>query len=69
MRAVIDGDRCTGHGRCYALAPSVFGCDDSGFGEVVLDGDLEGDDLRQAELAAANCPEGAVLLIGPTPPR
>ena len=68
MRVVIDPDLCTGHGRCYALAPSVFGCDDSGFGTVVLDGDLEGDDLRLAELVVANCPERAVLLVDTPPP-
>ena len=40
VRVVIDTDRCTGHGRCYSLAPTVFGCDDSGFGEVLGDGEV-----------------------------
>ena len=28
MRVVIDTERCTGHGRCYSLAPAVFTDDD-----------------------------------------
>jgi len=62
VRVVIDTDRCSGHGRCYSLAPSVFGCDDSGFGEVLGDGEVASGDVRAAESAAANCPERAVLL-------
>jgi ferredoxin len=69
MRVRIDDDLCTGHGRCYTLAPSVFDCDDSGFGQVRVDGDLDPDLAREAELAAANCPERAVLLIGEAPTR
>src|SRR3546814_10183679 len=36
MRIEIDGDRCSGHGRCYSLAPDVFDCDDEGYGRVLL---------------------------------
>jgi ferredoxin len=63
MRVRIDEDLCTGHGRCYTLAPAVFDCDDSGFGLVVGDGEVDPAEVRAAELAAANCPEGAVFLI------
>lgn len=63
MRVTIDTETCTGHGRCYALAPELFDCDDSGFGEVVVTGDLDPDQLRRAELVVANCPEQAVLLV------
>ena len=35
MRARIDNDKCTGHGRCYTLAPEVFGEDDEGYGTVL----------------------------------
>jgi ferredoxin len=68
MRVRIDEDLCTGHGRCYALAPAVFDCDDSGFGVVQIEGDLDPERAREAELAAANCPERAVILLdGPAP--
>ncbi|MEI7858578.1 MAG: ferredoxin [Acidimicrobiales bacterium] len=67
MRVVIDSELCTGHGRCYVLAPLAFGCDDSGFGAVTVSGELDADQLRMADLAVANCPERAVLLIGTEP--
>ena len=63
MRVEIDTERCTGHGRCYVLAPGVFGCDDRGFGEVLDDGHCDPDLVGEARRAAANCPEEAVLLI------
>jgi ferredoxin len=27
-RVSVDADRCTGHGRCYTLAPDVFDADE-----------------------------------------
>ena len=30
MRVHIDDERCEGHGRCYALAPTVFEPDEIG---------------------------------------
>ena len=30
MRLRIDAEMCTGHGRCYALAPEVFEPDEDG---------------------------------------
>ncbi len=63
MRVRIDEDKCTGHGRCYTLAPTIFGCDDRGFGEVDVSGDLDAAQQREAQLAAANCPEEAVELV------
>jgi ferredoxin len=62
MQVRIDLEKCTGHGRCYTLAPTVFGSDDSGFGNLLHEGDLDPSVEREAELAAANCPEGAVEL-------
>ncbi len=57
----VDADRCTGHGRCYTLAPEVFDADDVGHCVVVItqvSGDLE----AQAVTAEQNCPEGAITL-------
>jgi ferredoxin len=59
---VIDENLCTGHGRCYSLAPSVFEPDDRGQGLVIvaeLNPDLEG----EAEMAVANCPERAIRIV------
>ena len=37
MRVRIEAELCTGHGRCYSLAPDVFGSDDDGRGFVISD--------------------------------
>jgi len=63
MRVTIDGQACTGHGRCYALAPDVFDSDDRGLGVVLSVGaDIPPELERQARQAAANCPEQAIHL-------
>lgn len=64
MRVRIDEERCEGHGRCYALAPDLFEPDDIGNGRVVGDGAVAPEAEERARLAAANCPELAVLLDG-----
>lgn len=59
MKVRIDPDACTGHGRCYSLAPEVFEPDDYGHGKVILD--EVPDELRaKAELGVQNCPEHAI---------
>jgi len=65
VRVTIDAEACTGHGRCYMVAPSVFASDDSGFGVVVAEGPLDPVQLAEARSAVANCPERAVRLGEP----
>ena len=60
MKVRIDPDRCQGHGRCYDLAPRLFGEDDEGYGTVLGDGVVPPDAERDARLAVANCPEQAI---------
>ena len=60
-RVRFDEALCVGHGRCYVLAPEVFGEDDRGhclpqLEEVV--GELE----SKARIAEQNCPESAISL-------
>ncbi|MEV4461874.1 ferredoxin [Microbispora sp. NPDC004025] len=62
MKVTIDPQRCQGHGRCYDLAPELFGEDDEGYGRVLGDGIVPPDGERAARVAAANCPERAVVL-------
>ena len=60
-RVEIDTSTCTGHGRCYELAPRVFTDDDRGYGQVrsaLIDREL----LREASVAEENCPERAILI-------
>ena len=63
MKVHIDSDRCQGHGRCYDLAPELFGADDEGYGRVLGDGLVSPDHEQEARLAAANCPESAVTIV------
>lgn len=60
MKVRIDMDRCTGHGRCYMLAPAVFEADDRGYG-VVIAADVPPELEEQARKAVDNCPEQAVI--------
>lgn len=62
MRVTIDHDRCTGHGRCYVLAPELFVDDDEGYGQVLGDGAVAPAHVDAARKAVQSCPERAVLL-------
>ncbi len=62
MKVVIDGELCQGQGRCFSIAPSLFGFDDLGDGVVLGDGTLTPDTLDLARLAQANCPEHAIFI-------
>lgn len=63
MRLQINPEACQGHGRCYDLAPELFGDDDEGYGQVLGDGTVTPDREGDARLAVANCPERAIELI------
>jgi ferredoxin len=63
VRIVLDAQRCTGHGRCYSLAPELFDSDDEGH-SVVLAAEVPAGLEAQAQLAADNCPEGCIGLEG-----
>ena len=63
MKVQIDPVRCQGHGRCYDLAPGLFGADDEGYGKVLGDGSVAPDAEHDARLAALNCPERAIELL------
>jgi ferredoxin len=60
-RVSVDADLCTGHGRCYTLAPRVFEPDEVGHC-VVLTEDISGELEAQAAIGEQNCPEQAITL-------
>jgi ferredoxin len=62
MKVQIDSERCQGHGRCYDLAPGLFGDDDEGYGKVLGDGAVPPGQEHAARLAASNCPESAIMV-------
>lgn len=61
MRVRIDDSRCEGHGRCYALAPDLFAPDQFGNARARSTGEVSPELTNAALLAAANCPERAVI--------
>ncbi|MCW2919428.1 MAG: ferredoxin [Actinomycetia bacterium] len=63
MKVQIDSERCQGHGRCYDLAPDLFGEDNEGYGTVLGDGIVPPGEEHQAHLAASNCPERAIDVL------
>jgi len=57
----VDLAKCVGHGRCYELAPEVFGEDERGHCRVLLES-VPPRLVQDTLLAAANCPEDAIRL-------
>ena len=63
MKIRIESDACTGHGRCYSLAPALFEPDDDGAGQVI-DEEVPPEREADARRAVASCPERAVVIEG-----
>ena len=61
-RVSVDPDLCTGHGRCYTLAPDVFDADEVGH-SIVLVADVAGELEVHAATGEQNCPESAITLV------
>ena len=65
MKLTIDAAMCTGHGRCYTLAPDLLSYDDEGFpkekGTTIEVPAGQEDSAREA---ASSCPEGAITIDG-----
>jgi ferredoxin len=62
MRAIVDHERCNGHGRCFAVAPHLFDVDDDGY-SVVDELAISVDDEDDAREAAGACPSQAIQLV------
>jgi ferredoxin len=61
MHVRIDRSLCSGHGRCFTVAPEVFGYDDEGFS--VVEPETITPELETAALRGAGaCPEVAIAL-------
>lgn len=61
MKVGLDESLCVGHGRCYELAPDVFGEDEQGHCRLLVE-DLGEDLVAQAQRGADNCPERAIVV-------
>ena len=62
MRVSVDASSCTGHGRCYDVAPELFEDDEEGYSLVKGDGPVPPSQVEAARLAVRLCPERAVTL-------
>lgn len=64
MKIEIDAQLCSGHGRCFILAPEVYRLDDDGYNAdrgQIIDIPLGKEDA--ADLGLRNCPEAAIKAI------
>jgi ferredoxin len=65
VKLKVDADECTGHGRCYRIAPDLLTFDDEGYvsirGQEAID--VPADLIDAAQEIEGTCPEGAVILI------
>ena len=59
VRITLNEDRCTGHGRCYSLAPELFDADEMGHC-LVLSTEVPAGLEEKAHLAINSCPEEAL---------
>ena len=57
----VDPERCTGHGRCYTLAPDIFDADEVGHAIVRVE-EVSGELEQHALTGEQNCPEQAITL-------
>jgi ferredoxin len=61
MRITVNGELCSGHGRCYDVSPEVFTPDDEGYCEQRGSDFLVGPGIENAARAGADaCPERAI---------
>ena len=61
MKAVVDTDRCRGHGICWSICPEVFDLTDDGYAEV-LTPEVPTAYEAQVREAAGSCPERAITV-------
>jgi ferredoxin len=60
LKVKVDRERCQGHARCAALAPTLFALDEFGNAREIGDGTVPEALADKAYLAKANCPELAI---------
>jgi len=64
MKVKIDETRCSGHGRCYVLAPEVYQLDDNGYNaEAGSTTEIEPGLEKKAMVGVKNCPEAAIIPV------
>jgi len=62
MKIRLNSERCSGHGRCYVLAPEVFDEDDRGHCVVKLE-TVPPELQESARTGVEACPEYALSIV------
>ncbi len=63
LKVRVDRRLCVGHGRCYMLAPEIYGADERGHCELRVE-EISGEQIEPARLGADGCPEQAIRIDG-----
>jgi len=64
MKLAIDGKLCSGHGRCYTLAPKVFDSDAEGYNAAVeTQIEVPPGEEEAARVGVRMCPERAITIV------
>jgi ferredoxin len=61
VKVRVDNAKCSGHAQCYAVDPSLFPIDDSGY-SVLQAREVEPKDEEITRVGVAACPENALTL-------
>lgn len=61
MKLVANRTRCTGHARCFAMAPEIFDLDDQGY-IAFSERKLAAEEVDRARRGVHACPEGALRM-------
>lgn len=59
MKVRVKQEVCVGHGRCYELAPEIFGEDERGHVRLLVETVPDGLE-QKARIGSWNCPEHAI---------
>lgn len=62
MKTRVDPDRCQGHTLCQYSAPEIYKIDDVSGHAYVANEDVPSELEEYARMAAANCPEQAIIV-------
>jgi ferredoxin len=62
VKVSVDNDLCTGHARCWSLAPEVFTIDENGYSDIGIGKHVPPDHEEKAQLGVRSCPERALSL-------
>jgi ferredoxin len=64
VKVRVSKELCTGHGRCYALAPTVYSADDEGYNAAAgSEIDVPAGQEQLASRGVRGCPEHAIHIV------